>query len=466
MKACIITYGCQMNERDSERIGVFLRRHGHVLVADETEADVVIVNTCSVREKAEAKALGKLRLLVASRREHPGRIVGVVGCMVQRMGRDILRQARGIEFAVGTHRLARLPDILALVMAGHKPVVDILEQATGAGPAAELSTRYQTDHESGQITAFISILFGCNRHCSYCIVPRVRGAEWSRPAADIIEEARRLAEDGTREITLLGQSIMSYGRTNSVWPAGHRSAHGFTEPLPRLLEALQKIPGLARLRFTSGHASGCSLELIRAMAELPAVCEHLHLPVQSGSDRILGRMKRGYTTADYLEAVQRLRAAVPGIAITTDIIVGFPSETPLDVELTLQLMAEIKFDNAFIFKYNARPGTLAFEWPDDVSETEKLRRNHVLLDEQNRQCLAINQSLVGRTLAALMEGPSRRNAARWTGRTRTNKIVLIDTSDAVQRGDLVTVRIDDAKIQTLYGTVMGRHAPNKILDRS
>ncbi len=465
MKVCIITYGCQMNHRDSERIAVFLRRRGHVLVADETGAEVVIVNTCSIREKAEAKALGKLRLLVASRQEHPGRIVGAVGCMVQRMGHDILRQAKGIDFAVGTHRLVRLPDILDLVMAGRKPVVDILGEGDHADSAGTPSDRDQSGHEPGQVTAFVNILLGCNRYCTYCIVPRVRGAEWSRSAADITDEVRRLAGDGVREITLLGQSIMAYGNANPVWPAGYRSARGFAESLPRLLEALQEIPGLARMRFTSGHASGCSLELIRAMAVLPTVCEHLHLPMQSGSDRILGRMNRGYTTADYREAVQRLRSAVPGIAITTDIIVGFPSETPADVDLTLQLMAEIKFDNAFIFKYNARPGTLASKWPDDVPETEKLRRNHVLLDEQNRQCLAINQSLAGRTLEVLMEGESRRNAARWTGRTRTNKIVLIDASPALRRGDLVVVRIDDAKIQTLYGTVMARRAPENILGR-
>lgn len=452
MKICVITYGCRMNERDSELVAVALRRRGHVPVSDEAEADAVIVNTCSVREKAEAKALGKLRLLIASRAERPGRIVGAVGCMVQRMGRDVLRQAKGLDFAVGTGRLAGLSGILEMVAAGRKPVVDMIGEDGQATVSGGPAGRDEEGHEPGQVQSLVSILFGCNRHCSYCVVPRVRGAEWSRPAEDILEEVRRLAADGAKEITLLGQSIMAYGRANPVWPEGHRSPRGFREPLPRLLEAIQELGGLARIRFASGHPSGCSPELVRAMAELPAVCEHLHLPVQSGSDRILARMGRGYTSAAYLEAVRRLRAAVPGIAITTDIIVGFPSETPADVDRTLALMAEIRFDNAFIFKYNARPGTLAAGWPDDVPETEKLRRNHLLLDEQNRQCLAINQALVGRALEVLVEGPSPRNAARWTGRTRTNKIVLMDAASAGRRGGLAAVRIDGARVQTLYGT--------------
>ncbi len=449
MKVCILTYGCQMNERDSERLAVFLRRRGHVLVEREAGAEAVIVNTCSVREKAEAKALGKLRLLIASRAEHPGRIVGAAGCLVQRLGSDILRQARGLDFAVGPLRLADVPDLLERPAAGRRP-----EVAVGRPDACgRLKDPDQDGHEPGQAAAFVSILFGCNRGCAYCIVPRVRGTEWSRPAAEVLAEAGRLARDGAREITLLGQSIMAYGRANAVWPEDHRSPRGFREPLPRLLEALQAIPGLARIRFTSGHPSGCTPELVRAIAELPAVCEHLHLPLQSGSDRVLRRMNRGYTVAAYRDAVRRLRAARPGMALTTDIIVGFPGETLEDLECTRGLMAEIGFDNAFIFKYNPRPDTPASAWEDDVPEAEKLRRNHLLLDEQNRQCLALNRALVGRALEVLVEGPSRRNPARWTGRTRTNKIVLLDAAAGVRRGDLLTVRIDAARVQTLYGSV-------------
>ncbi len=444
MKICIITYGCQMNERDSERVAVFLCRRGFVLTRRESEADIIIVNTCSVRERAEHKALGKLRLLVASKKDCPDRIVGAVGCMVQRLGHDILRQVRGLDFAVGTYQLARVPDILDIVMTGRRPVIDIAE--TGG-------REDQDAHAAGQVKAYVSILCGCNRRCAYCVVPRVRGAEWSRPAADIIEEIKQLVRDGVKEVTLLGQSIMSYGRANQVWAAGYRSPRGFTEPLPRLLEALQEIPGLQRIRFTSSHPSGCTPELIRAMTELPSVCEHLHLPVQSGSDRILSRMYRGYSTADYRDAVRRLRAVLPGVAITTDIIVGFPDETLDDFEMTRAMITEIGFDNAFVFKYNPRPDTPAARWPDNVPEDEKLRRNHVLLDDQNRCCLALNQALVGREMEVLVEGKSRRNAARWTGRTRTNKIVLMETTPGVRRGDMIAVCINQAKIQTLYGSV-------------
>ncbi len=446
-----------MNERDSERLAAALRARGHAPADEDAGADAVIVNTCCVREKAEAKALGKLRMLLAERRRKPDRIIGAMGCLVQRLGQEILRQARGLDFAVGTRCQHRLPEILEAVLAGRKPVLDI--SAGGGDPAAGPPGCGPEGHAPGRPTALVSILFGCNRRCAYCIVPRVRGAEWSRPAAEIVEEVRGLATAGAREVTLLGQSIMAYGRANTVWPAGGRSPRGFSEPLPRLLEALQDIPGLARVRFTSSHPAGCTPELVRAVAELPAVCEHLHLPLQSGSDRILERMGRGYTAAEYREAARRLRAAVPGLALTTDLIVGFPSETPDDFDQTRALAAEIGFDNAFIFQYNARPDTVAGDWPDDVPPEEKRRRNHALLEEQNRRCLEINRALVGSQQEVLAEGPSRRNPVRWMGRTRTNKIVLFDAAAHVRRGDLLTVRIDVAKIQTLYGTLAAGRPP-------
>ncbi len=444
MRICIITYGCQMNERDSERLAALLRRQGYQPTSQESAADVVIVNTCSIREKAEQKALGKLRLLIDSKAARPERIIGAVGCMAQRLGLDILRQVQGLDFAVGTHRLSHLPSLLDLVRNRRCQVVDVQEIS---------DSEDQSCHEPGRVTAFINILFGCNRRCTYCIVPRVRGAEWSRSAQEIIAEARELVSDGVKEITLLGQSIMSYGRSNPVWADDYRSARGFIEPLPRLFEALQEIPGLQRIRFTSGHPSGCTPELVRAMLELPAMCEHLHLPLQSGSDRILQRMNRGYTLADYRQAVQRLRASLPDIAITTDIIVGFPSETMDDFAMTRAALAEIGFDNAFIFKYSSRPGVPASFRLDDVSAEEKLQRNHILLTEQNSYCLTLNQRCLGQRLEVLLEGPSRRNPERWMGRTRTNKIVLLDAEPDLHAGDLISVMIKQAKMQTLYGSL-------------
>ncbi|MBU4365956.1 MAG: MiaB/RimO family radical SAM methylthiotransferase [Verrucomicrobia bacterium] len=473
-KVHIKTYGCQMNERDSEMIAVLLQRHGYALAERESQADAVIVNTCSVRAKAEDKAIGKLRMLIAARQEHPDRIVGVVGCMVQRLKEELFRKVPGLDFAVGTHVLARVPAILAAVRAGLS--ADLSADVSGealaktealakgealakAGRRAILNVAPADDpydghtHLPGEISAFVNILFGCDRHCAYCVVPEVRGGEWSRPARDVIAEVRQLVAHGVKEVTLLGQSIMAYGRQTSVWEAADRSPRGFTEPLSRLLEALNDITGLCRLRFTSGHPCGCTAELARAFAELPAVCEHLHLPLQSASDRILQRMHRGYTAGDYRAAVRRLQAAAPRIVLSTDVIVGFPTETPEEFDMTRAFLEEIGFDNVYIFKYNPRPGTPAAQWSDDVSAKEKLRRNHALLEDQGRRSQAFHQAFVGQACEVLVEGPSLRNEARWSGRTRQNILAVFEALPLLKAGDLVMLRIAQATAQALYGKI-------------
>ena len=446
MQFHIKTYGCQMNERDSGSVSALLESRGFTAAASEAEADLVIVNTCSVRGKAEQKALGKLGLLVAAKRDRPDTLVGAMGCMVQRMGDKLFTKVPGLDFAVGTQRLARLPSIVDLVRSGEGPVLDVDEEPFAR---EDLSV-----HGNEGPAAFVNVLFGCDRGCAYCVVPSVRGSEWSRPGESVAREVEALVRSGARDVTLLGQSVMSYGRRTPVWPDDHVSPLGFSEPLPRLLEAVGAVPGLARLRFTSGHPSGCTPELVRAMAEVPAVCEHLHLPSQSGSDRVLGMMRRGYTSGDYRAAVTALRSAVPGLALTTDIIVGFPTEAEEDFELTRRFMDEIGFDNAFIFKYSPRPGTLAAEWEDDVADDEKVRRNRVLLEDQEGRCLAINERLTGRRLEVLVVGDSARNAERSAGRTRTNKIVVFDPHPSAAAGELVDVDIDRAMPQTLYGRVV------------
>ncbi len=445
----IKTYGCQMNERDSESVAALLVRHGYRVVEAEDAADVIVVNTCSVRGKAEEKAVGKLGLMVVQKRERGGLIIGVVGCMAQRMGEGILKRVKGLDFVVGPRRLHTLPAVIDAVRAGRGPVVD----TGGEGEEAEVEPL--TGHVGETVSAFVNILLGCDRHCAYCIVPTVRGREWSRPAESVLREVQALAERGVREVTLLGQSVMSYGRANPVWLEGGGSSLGLKEPLPRLLEAVGGVAGIRRIRFTSGHPSGCTEELARAMAEVPAVCDHLHMPVQSGSDRILGLMRRGYTAEGYLEAVRRLRAAVPGLALTTDVIVGFPGETEDDFEATRRLMDEAGFDNAFIFKYSPREGTPAATLEDDISAVEKLRRNHVLLEDQDRRGRLINEGLVGRTLEVLAEGPSLRNKERWAGRTGSNKIVIFEPRATVSAGDIVRLRIGKAGPQTLYGEMVG-----------
>jgi len=443
----IHTYGCQMNARDSEAVAALLEQAGHQPVDDERAADLVLVNSCSVRGKAEDKAIGKLRLLVKDRRRHPARIVGVMGCMAQRLGPALLDRVPGLDFAVGTRAAREVPRLVAAA-------------AAGAGPQALLGRPDDPDvphlHGHGGVSAFVTVLLGCNRRCTYCIVPDVRGPEYSRPPNEILAELAALAGQGVREVTLLGQSVLNYGRQGAdVWAGAAPSPRGFREPFPRLLEAASAIPGLRRLRFTSSHPSGCTAELARAMAELPPVCAHIHLPVQSGSDRILRRMRRGYTVEAYVAAVDRLRAAVPACAITTDIIVGFPGETEADFEATRALFRQVRFDNSFIFKYSPRPGTSAADDTDDVPDPVKDARNRLLLEDQDRIGLACNESWIGRETEVLAEGPSLRNAARWSGRNAQNKIVLFEPRGALAPGAFVRVRIDRAKPQTLYGRIVG-----------
>jgi tRNA-2-methylthio-N6-dimethylallyladenosine synthase len=449
LKYLLHTYGCQMNVRDAEAVAACLEAAGHLPAADEDDADVVIVNTCSVRGKAEDKAVGKLGLLCAGKRRARHRLVGVMGCMAQRRGAALLEKFPTLDFVAGTRQQRRLPEILARLASGERGIVALDD------PAAD--PRVPDAHLPGAVSAFVTVLLGCNRRCAYCVVPDVRGAEHSRPAAEVLEEVRLLAASGTREVTLLGQSVMSYGRVNAVWEAeAPASPGGFREDFPRLLEAVSAIPGIRRIRFTSGHPSGITDELVRAMATLPGVCPHLHLPVQSGSDRILGLMRRGYTAAQYLAAVARLRAAMPEFALTSDVIVGFPSETAEDFEATRALMEAAAFDNAFIFKYSPRPGTPAAAMDDDVPAAEKARRNRILLEDQDTRGLRLNEAWVGRATEVLAEGVSLRNDRRWSGRSPGNKIVVFDHQPGIAAGDLVPVKITRAKEQTLYGEVIGR----------
>ena len=447
MKVLFHTYGCQMNVRDAEAASAGLQAAGHPPAVDEDDADLVVVNTCSVRGKAEHKALGKLGLLCAGNRDRPGRRVGVMGCMAQRRGAALLHRFPDLDFAIGTRRTAALPGIVARLDAGESGILLLDDPA--APP--EVSGR----HLPVGPAAFVTILLGCNRRCAYCVVPEVRGAEYSRPAAEIIEEIRGLAGGGVKEVTLLGQSVTNYGRSNPVWPAGDAPG-AFREDFPRLLEAVNVIPGIRRIRFFSGHPSGCTEELVRAMRDLPALCPHLHLPVQSGSDRILGLMRRGYDAAGYLDAVARLRAAVPNFALTSDVIVGFPTETADDFEATRRLVAAAAFDNAFVFKYSPRPNTPAALLRDDVPAAEKMRRNRVLLEDLDVLGQRLNDACVGRTLEVLAEGVSLRNATRWSGRSPGGKIVVFAHRPGVAAGDLVPVRITRAQPQTLYGEVIGQ----------
>jgi tRNA-2-methylthio-N6-dimethylallyladenosine synthase len=435
-----------MNVRDTEAVTALLVAAGYQPAEDERAADLVIVNSCSVRGKAEDKAIGKMRMLVKAKRTQPQRIVGAMGCMAQRLGETLFDRVPGLDFAVGTRASRQVPRLVSAAAAGA-----VRQLALGTPADADVPH----GHLKGGVSTFVTVLLGCNRRCAYCIVPEVRGPEYSRPPADILEEIGGILADGVREVTLLGQSVLNYGRQgNDVWANATASPRGYREPFPRLLEAVCNLPGMLRVRFTSGHPSGCSPELARAMAELPPVCAHLHLPVQSGSDRILKLMRRGYGVEDYVAAVERLRAQVPDCAITTDVIVGFPGETEADFEASRALYQRVRFDNSFIFKYSPRPGTQAAALPDDVSDPVKEHRNRILLEEQDRIGLALNEAWIGRETDVLVEGPSLRNAERWSGRNVQNKIVIFDPGKGVVAGACVRVRIDRAKPQTLYGKLV------------
>ncbi len=441
MKVFLKTYGCQMNERDSEIVLQLLLQRGHVAAQREAEADAIIINTCSVRAKAEDKAIGKLRLLVA--RSPADRLIGVMGCMVQRLGADVFNKAPGVHFAVGTQAFACIPDLLERAGPGRPPILVLEPDGQDMGRPFE--------HNPGKVAAFVNILFGCNRCCSYCIVPRVRGPEWSRPATQILEEVRALVNAGAREVTLLGQSVMAYGRQAEAVPDLPPSALGLSEPFPRLLEAVAAVPGICRVRFTSGHPAGCTRELARVMAEAPGICPHLHLPMQSGSNRLLSLMNRGYTRESFMEAAMRVKRTVPQLVLSTDVIVGFPSETQADFLDTRRLMDELAFDNAFIFQYSPRPGTRAASMDDDVPASEKLERCQLLLEDQDKRSQKFGQTLLGQYVEVLVEGPSLRDRSRWAGRAPWNRLVVFSTEKSVVPGDLAKVLIERATPQTLAG---------------
>ena len=440
MKFRIHTYGCQMNVRESEAVEALLVAAGHVRAESEDDADLVIVNSCTVRQKAEEKAIGKAGNLIAAKK-----VVGLMGCAVKRLGADVFKRLPKLDFAVGPRAFGLIPRILE---EGRYPRLELGE---------DMVPECMDAHVEGGWQAFVTILLGCDNRCSYCIVPDVRGHEYSRPAREVVAEVRALARHGVREVCLLGQSVLRYGVRNAAWDESDApSAGGYTEAFPRLLEALAAIPGIERIRFTSAHPKGCTDELVRAYREFPQVCRHLHLTVQSGSDRILAEMGRHYTRAEYLAAVAKLRAFDPEFAVTTDVIVGYPGESEADFEATRSLMDEAGFDNSFVFKYSPRPGTRSAALPDDVPTGEKERRDQVLLADQERRGQARNDALVGTVREVVAEGPSKRNAARWAGRDGGNRIVVWDASAApsVKAGDIVRLRITEAHPQILVGDII------------
>lgn len=421
-----------MNVRDSEAVESLMIAAGHEKAASEDDAEVVIINSCTVRQKAEEKAVGKSGNMIAA-----GKITGMMGCAVKRMGEDIFKRLPKLHFAVGPRAFGLIPKI---VSEGKYPVLELGEDVVPVGMDAHVDTGWQS---------FVTVLLGCDNRCSYCIVPDVRGHEYSRPAKEVIAEVAALAKRGVKEVCLLGQSVLRYGIRNKAWDDDRGEA------FPRLLRALNEIEGLERIRFTSAHPKGCTDELIQVYRDCPKVCRHLHLPVQSGSDRVLAEMGRRYTREEYLAAVAKLREFDPEFAVTTDVIVGYPGETAEDFEATRTLMEEAGFDNAFIFKYSPRPGTRSAALEDDVSKEEKERRDQVLLADQELRGQKRNDRLVGTVREVLFEGPSKRKSDRFSGRDSGNRIVVWDKpencSATLIPGDKVRLEILEAHPQILIG---------------
>jgi tRNA-2-methylthio-N6-dimethylallyladenosine synthase len=463
----IKTYGCQMNERDSEAVAAMLRARGYDITGSEGDADVVLLNTCSVRDLAEQKAIGKMNEFAHAKRGKPELVLGYMGCMAQSRGAMLVEDQPAVDLVVGTQRFHHVPDYLDRIlgrrtnndcrasgplaanvrMAGEPPALQdgeaIVDISDERGSESTIRDHVLGTNGDRQVVGFVSIMQGCDMYCTFCIVPYTRGSERSRPIAEIVEEIQRLADQGVKEVTLLGQIVTSYGR-KEIGKKNGKSA------FVQLLEAVNEVEGIERIRFTSPHPKGFGDDLVQAYHELPKLCEHAHLPVQSGSNRILKAMNRGYTREWFLQIIDKLRAARTDMAISTDVIAGFPGETEEDFEQTAALMREVEFDQAYIFKYSKRRDTPAAEMSEQLDEDEKERRNQMLLEILNTRMARKNQELVGRTVEILVEGRSEKGGKRVFGRTRDNRIVFFD-GDERHKGELLPVRIDRATTITLYG---------------
>ena len=436
-KYLILTYGCQMNENDSQRLGGLLQKIGYEETTVMEDADAILLNTCCVRESAELKIYGKIGEIKGLKRDKPSLIVGVCGCMAQKNQKALFKRAPHIDFVVGPNNLHDVPNIIAQIGEERKHIL-----ATDDGINAE-SDHVPTVRKQG-MTAWVPIMYGCNNFCTYCIVPYVRGRERSRTIAEICTEIEGLALEGCREVTLLGQNVNSYGKGTDEGD--------FAD----LLRAVNEIKGIERIRYMTSHPRDMSQRVIEAVRDCEKVCDHFHLPVQAGSDVLLKRMNRGYTTEYYRDLVRRIREANPNATLTTDLIVGFPGETDELFEETLAFVKEMRYDAAYTFLYSKRSGTPAAEMDEQVDIKVKKARLQKLMDMQNENSLELNQAYVGRTVEVMVEGPSKSDEQTWTGRTTGNKIILWPYVGTEKVGDLVNVRVDVAQTWLLKGTLQER----------
>jgi tRNA-2-methylthio-N6-dimethylallyladenosine synthase len=442
-KLHLITYGCQMNEYDSERVAGLLKTCQYDLTDSPDDADLILLNTCSIRERAEDKVFSQLGALRHLKRERPDLIIGVMGCMAQLQREQIQERAPYVDLVFGSPAIARVGELVARVKAGQRPLLE-----TGESALVKITSRVGTGN---RVKAFVTVMEGCEKHCTFCVVPTTRGRERSHSPESIVAEIRELAACGGKEVTLLGQTVNAYGRDLAP-----------PTDLAALLERIDAVEGIERIRFTTSNPYNLTARLIRAIRDVPKVVEYLHLPLQSGSDRVLTRMNRGYTRARYLELIAELRATVPDIALSTDLIVGFPGETEEEFAETADMVDRVGYDNVFVFRYSRRPGTPAAEMPDQVPEDVKARRNTAILEIAGHVAAERSRRLEGRVVPVLVDGTSRKNAREVTGRTRCNRVVNFDAGSLELLGRVVPVRITQALPHSLRAELADRVAVTRV----
>ncbi len=427
----IETYGCQMNVADTEVVLSIMSSNSYGITDDASKADVIFINTCSVRDNAEARVFQRLATLKQYKKQNPGVVIGVLGCMAERLRTELIDKRNPVDVVVGPDEYRKLPELVDEAFAGHKGIAVKLSRVENYDDILPLRTE--------GIGAWLSVMRGCDKFCTFCVVPFTRGRERSRSCASVVAEIERLSAEGYKEVTLLGQNVNSY--------------HDGQSDFPDLMAAAAAVDRSIRIRFMTPHPQDVSDKLIHTIASTPNICASIHLPIQSGSNRVLKQMNRTYTIEQYLALTAKIRAAIPGVSLTTDIIAGFPNETEDDHRATIETLMRVRYDGAFMFKYSPRENTKAWDMGDDVSEELKVRRLSEIIEVQNVIATEINALLVGGTVQVLVEKVSAKSADEWMGRTDNNKFVVFPKAGAAI-GDVVDVKIHKSNSATLIGTIV------------
>lgn len=435
----IETYGCQMNLADTEIVMGILKNYGYQITKELEQADVVLLNTCSVRENAEQRIYGRLGNFKKLKSSKPNLIVGILGCMAERLKKDLIEEKKIVDVVVGPDEYRRLPEFIDLAFTGDK----------GIGVKLSRTETYDdiTPYREDGLQAWISVMRGCDKFCTYCVVPFTRGRERSRALNSIVEEVKGLSQRGFREVTLLGQNVNSY----------NDSGNDFSD----LLAACADVDPMLRIRFTTSHPQDLSDKLLYTIAANQNICKYIHLPVQSGSNRILKLMNRTYTIEHYMEIIDKAKTIIPGVSFSTDVIAGFPTETYEDHLMTLEVMRNVRYDGAYMFKYSPREGTKAFKMEDDIPEESKIKRLTEIIDLQQKISFEINQALIGTEETVLVEGFSKKSEKFMSGRTDSNKVVVFPCSESIKEGSYIKVKINRATSGTLFGDVISVSLPSE-----